>query len=96
MFTRKTLILAKKETTYGVDPTPTATANAIEAKNVTLTPHTPFCWHKRPRAWPEPHPISFASAEALPQKLGRSATTCSGLSPGKSAVEAGRQRVTAQ
>lgn len=38
MFTRKTLILAKKETTYGVDPTPTATANAIEAKNVTLTP----------------------------------------------------------
>ncbi len=38
MFTRKTLILAKRETVYGTDPVPTAAANVIDAKNVNLTP----------------------------------------------------------
>lgn len=36
MLTRKTVILAKVEPTYGVDPVPTASANAILVKNVNL------------------------------------------------------------
>jgi len=35
---RKALILAKEESTYGVDPTPTAAANALLAFNPTLNP----------------------------------------------------------
>jgi hypothetical protein len=35
---RKRSILAKIETTYGTDPTPTGAANAIQAFNVALTP----------------------------------------------------------
>ncbi len=38
MFTNKTLILCKKEVTYALDPVPTAALNAIEAKNVSITP----------------------------------------------------------
>lgn len=37
-FWRKKVILAKLETTYGVDPTPTGAANAILVKNVVLKP----------------------------------------------------------
>lgn len=36
--TRKQIILAKTEVTYGTDPTPTGAANAILAGNVSLTP----------------------------------------------------------
>ena len=36
--TRKRLILAKIETTYGTDPTPTGSANAILIKNLDVTP----------------------------------------------------------
>ena len=35
--TKKTVLLAKQETDYGSDPTPTAAANAIEAYDVALT-----------------------------------------------------------
>ena len=35
---RKKILLAKVETTYGVDPTPTGAANAISAKNINITP----------------------------------------------------------
>jgi hypothetical protein len=35
---RKRVILAKIETTYGTDPTPTGAANAILVRNATLTP----------------------------------------------------------
>lgn len=37
-FFRKLALLAKIETTYGTDPTPTGAANAIVATNVTFTP----------------------------------------------------------
>lgn len=37
-FIRKMALLAKIETSYGTDPTPTGSANAILANNVTLTP----------------------------------------------------------
>lgn len=37
MLTKKTVILAEIESTYGTDPTPTAAANAIEAYNVEAT-----------------------------------------------------------
>lgn len=36
--TRKRAVLAKIETTYGTDPTPTGVANAILVKNLTITP----------------------------------------------------------
>ena len=32
------LILIKPEVTYGVDPTPTGAANAIQTRDFTLTP----------------------------------------------------------
>ena len=35
---RKRVILAKIETTYGVDPTPTGAANAILVRNLNVTP----------------------------------------------------------
>ena len=38
MFWKKKVILAKIETTYGTDPTPTGTANAILCMNVNLEP----------------------------------------------------------
>lgn len=38
MLVRKTVILAKIESTYGVDPTPSPSANAILVKNVDLRP----------------------------------------------------------
>lgn len=38
MLTRKTVILAKIESSYGVDPTPTVSANAILVKNVDIKP----------------------------------------------------------
>lgn len=38
MLTRKTVILAKVEANYGVDPTPTVAANAILVKNVEVRP----------------------------------------------------------
>ncbi len=38
MLIRKALILAKKETTYGADPTPTVAANALLVRNLKLTP----------------------------------------------------------
>jgi hypothetical protein len=37
MRTKKTVVLAKVEATYGQDPTPTAAANAVEANEVKLT-----------------------------------------------------------
>ena len=36
---RKAVILAKAETTYGVDPTPTGAANAILVRNLSVTPN---------------------------------------------------------
>jgi hypothetical protein len=36
--TRKRLLLAKTETTYGTDPTPTGAANAILVRNLEITP----------------------------------------------------------
>ena len=38
LLTRKKTILAKIETTYGTDPTPTGTANAILVRNLNVTP----------------------------------------------------------
>lgn len=38
MLTRKRVILAKKEVSYGVDPTPTGAANAVQASNITIAP----------------------------------------------------------
>lgn len=38
LLTRKRLILAKTETTYGTDPTPTGAANAILVRNLEITP----------------------------------------------------------
>jgi hypothetical protein len=38
LLSRKRLILAKTETTYGTDPTPTGTANAILVRNLEITP----------------------------------------------------------
>jgi len=38
LLTRKAIILAKIESSYGVDPTPTGAANAILASNINLTP----------------------------------------------------------
>lgn len=38
LLTRKRTILAKLETTYGVDPTPTGAANAILVRNLSITP----------------------------------------------------------
>ena len=38
LLSRKRTILAKTETTYGVDPTPTGTANAILVRNLSITP----------------------------------------------------------
>lgn len=38
LLNRKRLVLAKIETTYGVDPTPTGAANAILVRNLNLTP----------------------------------------------------------
>lgn len=40
MLARKTLILAKKETTYGVDPTPDTTNDALIAFDLEITPET--------------------------------------------------------
>jgi hypothetical protein len=38
LLTRRRTILAKTETTYGVDPTPTGSANAILIRNLNVTP----------------------------------------------------------
>lgn len=38
LLSRKRTILAKTEVTYGVDPTPTGTANAILVRNLNITP----------------------------------------------------------
>ena len=38
LLTRKRTILAKLETSYGVDPTPTGAANAILVRNLSITP----------------------------------------------------------
>lgn len=38
LLSRKRLILAKTETTYGTDPTPTGAANAILVRNLEITP----------------------------------------------------------
>jgi hypothetical protein len=38
LLSRKRLILAKTETTYGTDPTPTGSANAILVRNLEITP----------------------------------------------------------
>lgn len=38
LLTRKRLILAKAEATYGTDPTPTGSANAISVRNLEITP----------------------------------------------------------
>jgi len=38
LLTRKRTILAKLETTYGTDPTPTGSANAILVRNLSITP----------------------------------------------------------
>jgi len=38
LLTRKRTILAKVETTYGTDPTPTGSANAILVRNMSITP----------------------------------------------------------
>lgn len=38
LLARKRVLLAKIETTYGTDPTPTGAANAILVRNITLTP----------------------------------------------------------
>jgi hypothetical protein len=38
LLTRKRTILAKLETTYGTDPTPTGSANAILVRNMSITP----------------------------------------------------------
>lgn len=40
LLTRKRVILAKTETTYGVDPTPTGAANAILVRNLNVTPQS--------------------------------------------------------
>lgn len=40
LLTRKRVILAKIETTYGVDPTPTGAANAILIRNLNVTPQS--------------------------------------------------------
>lgn len=39
MLTRKTLLLAKKETTYGVDPSPSVSDDAIEVFDFSITPN---------------------------------------------------------
>ena len=41
MLTKRTLLLAKEEVTYGTDPTPTVAANAIEAYDVEIKETTP-------------------------------------------------------
>jgi hypothetical protein len=38
LLSRKRIVLAKTETTYGTDPTPTGTANAILLRNLDITP----------------------------------------------------------
>lgn len=38
LLTRRRTILAKTETTYGVDPTPTGSANAVLVRNMNITP----------------------------------------------------------
>ena len=38
LLSRKKLLMAELETTYGTDPTPTASANAIEVRNIEITP----------------------------------------------------------
>lgn len=38
LYTRRRTILAKIESTYGTDPTPTGSANAILVRNMTITP----------------------------------------------------------
>lgn len=40
LLTRKRVILAKIETTYGVDPTPVGTTNAILVRNLNVTPQS--------------------------------------------------------
>lgn len=40
LLTRKRVILAKTETTYGTDPTPTGAANAILVRNLNVTPQS--------------------------------------------------------
>lgn len=40
LLTRKRIILAKIETTYGTDPTPTGAANAILVRNLNVTPQS--------------------------------------------------------
>lgn len=40
LLTRKRVILAKIETTYGTDPTPTGAANAILVRNLNITPQS--------------------------------------------------------
>lgn len=39
MLTKKTVVLAKIESVYGTDPTPTAAANAVEAYDLEVTPN---------------------------------------------------------
>jgi len=41
VLTRNALVLAKVETTYRTDPTPTVGANAIEAQDITITEQSP-------------------------------------------------------
>ena len=38
LLTRKRLLLAKAEVTYGTDPTPTGAANAILVRNLEIVP----------------------------------------------------------
>ena len=38
LLSRKRVILAKTEVTYGTDPTPTGAANAILVRNLSITP----------------------------------------------------------
>ena len=38
LLSRKRLILAETETSYGTDPTPTVSSNAIQVRNVEVTP----------------------------------------------------------
>lgn len=40
LLTRKRVVLAKIETTYGVDPTPSGSANAILVRNLNVTPQS--------------------------------------------------------
>lgn len=52
LFFMKKTILAKIETSYGVDPTPTGAANAILARNVSITPLESELHDRGPHAVP--------------------------------------------